>query len=591
MQRMSPSRTQVAPKATSTPLPGSLLQRKCACGNHTVGGENKRLGLQTKLKVNEPGDIYEQEADRIADQVLATPAHPAINGTPRRIQRFARQPTRQTEAAPASVDQALASPGRPLEPELRHDMEQRFCYDFSRVRVHTDQRAAQSAAAVAAHAYTVGSDVVFGSGRYAPASRDGQRLLAHELTHVVQQQAGSGSGSALTIGDPDPAAEREADAWSECVSRTGNASSAGLARPSMRSSAGTVQRQPMGHKKGVAGFGNEPVSRSIRVTIVGHASPRWAGASSEKEADRLNKDLSNRRSQLVRNAVERYLRQWLGENIHIEFAQSSRPENERPRDIEVGSHAVGSQETLEQVGGNRESNEEYSRRVEVGIELFTSKTKEVGRSVPPRRIPAFTQFWYVTIKKLGISGIVIPGPAVGGAELIIKNSLSGKAMTFRAILYGGGDPVPSDTPDENVGRKEVSFVTDREMGFDDFDGEFVRISRADIQLGLGVSRYYLSFPNLGKDAFNYMGQEFGPGFPGGYIVSGTLNMIGQNPGDWFEADDSDTETFITQVEGRSSEGLVLTFPTQSDKLSTTQTQRLDEFIATWARRLSFGYGP
>jgi hypothetical protein len=137
------------------------------------------------------------------------------------------------------------------------------------------------------------------------------------------------------------------------------------------------------------------------------------------------------------------------------------------------------------------------------------------------------------------------------------------------------------------------------MGFDDFDpddedGEYVRIERADLQFGLGVSRYYLSFPNLGGDAFfdkkasSYMGQEFGPGFPGGYIVSGSLKKVGRNPGDWYESNDPDTETFITQVEGRSTEALVLTFPTESAKLSATEAQRLDQFMATWARRLRVG---
>ena len=90
---------------------------------------------QTKLTLNTPGDVYEQEADRIADQVMATPAYTAVSGAPPRIQRFSGQSNEQMEAAPASVDQALASPGRPLEPELRQDMEQRFGYDFSRVRV------------------------------------------------------------------------------------------------------------------------------------------------------------------------------------------------------------------------------------------------------------------------------------------------------------------------------------------------------------------------------------------------------------------------------------------------------------------------
>jgi hypothetical protein len=137
--------------------------------------------------VNEPGDSYEQEADRIADQVLAMPAHPAVSSAPPRIQRFVGQSTGQAEAAPTSVDQALASPGRPLEPALRQEMEQRFGYDFSRVRVHSDAAAEQSAREVNAHAYTVGQNIVFGVGRFAPGTSEGRRLIAHELTHVVQQ--------------------------------------------------------------------------------------------------------------------------------------------------------------------------------------------------------------------------------------------------------------------------------------------------------------------------------------------------------------------------------------------------------------------
>ena len=148
--------------------------------------------IQTKLTVNTPGDVYEQEADRIADQVMATPTHPAINGAPLRIQRFSGQSNGQIEAAPASVDQALASPGRPLEPTLRLDMEQRFGHDFSRVRVHSGAAAEQSARDVSAHAYTVGQNIVFGAGRFAPGTNEGQRLITHELTHVVQQSGSDG---------------------------------------------------------------------------------------------------------------------------------------------------------------------------------------------------------------------------------------------------------------------------------------------------------------------------------------------------------------------------------------------------------------
>ena len=146
--------------------------------------------LQTKLTVNQPGDAYEQEAEQVAEQVMTTPEHRPVSGALPRIQRFSGQSNGQTEAAPASVDQALASPGRPLEPALRQDMEQRFGYDFSRVRVHSGAAAEQSVRDVNALAYTVGHDIVFSAGQFVPGTHEGRRLLAHELTHVVQQLAG-----------------------------------------------------------------------------------------------------------------------------------------------------------------------------------------------------------------------------------------------------------------------------------------------------------------------------------------------------------------------------------------------------------------
>ena len=154
--------------------------------------KKKMVGLQTKLKVNEPGDVYEREADRIADQVMATPADPSVSGAPPHIQRFSGQSNGHMDVAPASVDQALASPGRPLEPALRQDMEQRFGHDFSRVRVHLGAAAEQSAREVNAHAYTVGHSIVFDAGRFAPGTQEGRRLIAHELTHVVQQTGSDG---------------------------------------------------------------------------------------------------------------------------------------------------------------------------------------------------------------------------------------------------------------------------------------------------------------------------------------------------------------------------------------------------------------
>jgi hypothetical protein len=167
-----------------TEVPCHLTLHRCPFGGacHTCPTQ-----VQTKLTVNEPGDMYEQEADRVANQVMAMPAHSRVSGEPPRILPIVGQSTGRTDPAPLSVDHALASPGTPLEPALRQDMERRFGYDFSRVRVHTNTVAEESAQDVNALAYTVGHNIVFGAGRFASRIFDGCRLLAHELTHVLQQ--------------------------------------------------------------------------------------------------------------------------------------------------------------------------------------------------------------------------------------------------------------------------------------------------------------------------------------------------------------------------------------------------------------------
>ncbi len=114
---------------------------------------------------------------------------------------------------PPIVHDVLRSSGQPLDTHTRAFFEPRFHSDFSRVRVHTDTQAAQSAQSVNALAYTVGHDIVFGSGQYAPGTNAGQRLLAHELTHTIQQGSGSGHTlSRLTLSHASDAAEQEADA-------------------------------------------------------------------------------------------------------------------------------------------------------------------------------------------------------------------------------------------------------------------------------------------------------------------------------------------------------------------------------------------
>jgi len=120
--------------------------------------------------------------------------------------------------APPIVHDVLRAPGQPLDAGARAFMEPRFGHSFADVRVHTDARAAESARAVSAAAYTVGHDIVFSAGSYAPSGREGRRLLAHELAHVVQQRHAGGDSGGLRV-DPDGQGERMADDASARIAR------------------------------------------------------------------------------------------------------------------------------------------------------------------------------------------------------------------------------------------------------------------------------------------------------------------------------------------------------------------------------------
>jgi hypothetical protein len=117
------------------------------------------------------------------------------------------------------LDVVQSGSGRPLDAPVRADMEARLGHDFSDVRVHTDEAASGSAASVNAHAYTVGSNVVFQRDNYNPDSDSGRTMLAHELTHVVQQRSGPVDGTpaagGVRVSDPSDRFEREAAATAE----------------------------------------------------------------------------------------------------------------------------------------------------------------------------------------------------------------------------------------------------------------------------------------------------------------------------------------------------------------------------------------
>jgi Domain of unknown function (DUF4157) len=184
--------------------------------------------MQSKLTINQPGDEYEQEADRVSEQMMRMP-EPQLQsactcgGTCHTCQtqqlaadrvrlstkRVASDGPGQT-TAPPNITDVLHSSSQPLDGATRAYFERRFGHDFSGVGVHTNAEAADSVRSVGARAYTVGRDVVFGAGQYQPDSSAGRRLIAHELTHVVQQSGGAHMVCrAVLYPDPLPTARKE----------------------------------------------------------------------------------------------------------------------------------------------------------------------------------------------------------------------------------------------------------------------------------------------------------------------------------------------------------------------------------------------
>jgi len=188
-----------------SPSAAKMLQRKCACGGSSSGEceECKKKELHRK------------------------PAGSAGSAI-----------------APQVVHRVLSSPGTPLDAPTRSFFEPRFGHNFSKVRIHADHEAARSAHAVNALAYTVGNDVVFGAGRFSPNTKSGQQLLAHELTHVVQQSSGGVHDvqHKLEIGPANDLPEQEADRFAQQITSERGFNVQWPMSPVLRPQSGRMQR-------------------------------------------------------------------------------------------------------------------------------------------------------------------------------------------------------------------------------------------------------------------------------------------------------------------------------------------------------------
>jgi Domain of unknown function (DUF4157) len=246
----------------------AILARK----NESAGSSKASppsMTASSGLRIGEPNTAFEQEADRVADEIMASSAprlHWSLakmsigippsqrkrdcvgsskcdereeDGT---VQRKAAGYVQSNEA-PAIVHEVLRSPGRQLDRVARDFFEPRFGHDLGKIRIHTGSAASISARSVNAVAYTVGNHLVFDEGRYAPHEGAGRELLAHELAHSIQQGEGSSFAGRLEIGEPRDSYESQADAAAEGVNRGGKI--AGLENNSSgRLQRLRLQRQP-----------------------------------------------------------------------------------------------------------------------------------------------------------------------------------------------------------------------------------------------------------------------------------------------------------------------------------------------------------
>jgi hypothetical protein len=233
-----------------------LLALQRTHGNRYV--QRVVTGIQAKLKIGQPGDVYEQEADRMADEVMRMP-DPQVQQQPEEeeekkkeelirtkhlseqitplVQRQVEEEeekeeeeeeiiqTKEVSSKPSEVTpdlesriQALRGSGQPLPESMRAFFEPRFGYDFSQVRIHADGWAAATARAVNAQAFTSGRDIVFGAGQYAPMTSEGRQLLAHELTHTIQQGA-VGLHERQTVNQPEDFDEQRTDTFAQDIAK------------------------------------------------------------------------------------------------------------------------------------------------------------------------------------------------------------------------------------------------------------------------------------------------------------------------------------------------------------------------------------
>jgi len=507
-------------------------------GNSAVRALVER-GDSSDLAVGRSNDRAEREAERVARSVGRSTAvrdegRAGADGTPS-LDRHAEGSVDEAavsegvasvlEARGAAGDTRPAGPGESAEPHRSPP--------FEEVRIHDDARAARLSDALEADAFTHGTDIYFGHGRFDPNSRQGRQLLAHEMTHVAQQDGMTG---ALVQRKPEgDGLDGAAQSSSELV-------------PPRESVTYDVRSD----------------DTTYRVEIVGHASPRWRYPTPETPAER-NLALSVRRARAVENAVRTFFLDRSG----TRFGFSS-VEDEHASSIEA--YGLGQSQTLEAAGGDVTANDPEFRRVDVSVDVRQTEQTTAGMT-QQRELSSATTWWAIKVLFAITGG---EGVYASGGLAKLKNRKTNQTVSGAWVAGGGGGglelPFPAAAPDPSWSY----FFTDYPVTFQAFEDATVRFRQIDVGLGaVGYSWARFDFTDLMDEGVSVSGFVMNQWGAGGSVTSGKWEFDEPIPDPPVVTEEvhTPTETTVGYSFGHS-----VSFPTGSADLSMSDLDGLQEFV-------------
>jgi hypothetical protein len=315
---------------------------------------------------------------------------------------------------------------------------------------------------------------------------------------------------------------------------------------------------------------------TVQCRIVGHASPRWKGASTESLRVGNNEALSRRRADAVMKEFKSELTKALGKyrlNFleNVSYADDSQP-NET---VVIGSEAMGQRESLVSAGGNKGNDDARYRRTDATVRVARS-TQDALPTKVQRRYERSTKsrFWYVST---GASGSVTAVVGFGLFRVKLRN-WKGDEASGSVVTAGGGVSIKYNFSPYSW-TEEASFTTYKEVGFDDFHGVRVRYTNAGLVVGIGYSRSWLTFWGMGRDAASLQVGGWQTGLQASMDISEGLLILDTVPSDYTIEKYDETEWNSVRSDWITEQKLSIYFDNAQWALAPDQLNKIRAFAA------------